>query len=170
MTGTSVGIGQHSETLIYALIAFDLALLLAFIIFGIRLYHLQTKWGGIFGQAEGKKIEVLLLDHLREQMKTTQTLSSLGDRLDKLETAKRTSRRHTGMVRYDAFPDVGGSQSFAMALLDDEGSGVVMTSHIGRQDCRVYCKAIERGKSGLSLSQEELKAIQQARAGSEKAG
>lgn len=149
--------------LIYGLGALDLVLLLAIIIFGIRLYQLQTKWGGLFSQSEGKKIEVLLMDHLREQLKTSQALSSANDRLKKLESAKQVSKRHTAVVRYDAFDDVGGSQSFAMALLDDEGSGVVITSHIGRQDCRVYCKAISQFKSDLSLSEEERKAIDQVR-------
>jgi hypothetical protein len=77
----------------------------------------------------------------------------------------RGSVQHVGMVRYDAFEDVGGRLSFSCALLDDRGDGVVMTSINGRQDTRVYAKPISGGRSSHNLSEEEDAAIQQALAG-----
>jgi hypothetical protein len=73
--------------------------------------------------------------------------------------------RHVGLLRYDAFEDVGGRLSFSCALLDDHGSGVVVTSINGRQDTRVYAKPIAEGKSQYNLSVEEEEAIRQALAG-----
>ncbi len=70
--------------------------------------------------------------------------------------------RHVGLIRYDAFEDVGGRLSFSCALLDDHGNGVVVTSINGRQDTRVYAKPITAGKSGYNLSIEEDEAIRQA--------
>lgn len=70
--------------------------------------------------------------------------------------------RHVGLVRYDAFEDVGGRLSFSCAMLDDHGSGVVMTSINGRQDTRVYAKPIAEGHSTYNLSIEEEEAIRQA--------
>jgi hypothetical protein len=72
--------------------------------------------------------------------------------------------RHVGLVRYDAFEDVGGRLSFSCALLDDRGSGVVVTSINGRQDTRVYAKPVVSAKSGYNLSVEEEEAIRQAMA------
>jgi hypothetical protein len=72
--------------------------------------------------------------------------------------------QHVGMVRYDAFEDVGGRLSFSCALLDDRGDGVVITSINGRQDTRVYAKPISGGRSSHNLSEEEVAAIQQANA------
>jgi hypothetical protein len=77
--------------------------------------------------------------------------------------------QHVGMVRYDAFDDVGGRLSFSCALLDDRGDGVVITSINGRQDTRVYSKPISAGQSSHNLSEEEVAAIQQANAGPRKA-
>jgi uncharacterized protein DUF4446 len=57
---------------------------------------------------------------------------------------------------------VGGRLSFSCALLDDRGSGVVMTSINGRQDTRVYAKPIAEGRSSYNLSSEEEDAIQKA--------
>jgi hypothetical protein len=70
--------------------------------------------------------------------------------------------RRVGLIRYDAFEDVGGRLSFSCALLDDHGNGVVVTSINGRQDTRVYAKPITAGKSGYNLSIEEDEAIRQA--------
>jgi hypothetical protein len=73
--------------------------------------------------------------------------------------------RRVGLVRYDAFEDVGGRLSFSCALLDEHGNGVVMTSINGRQDTRVYAKPIVGGTSRYNLSIEEEEAIRQAVAG-----
>ena len=73
--------------------------------------------------------------------------------------------RHVGLVRYDAFEDVGGRLSFSCALLDDRGNGVVVTSINGRQDTRVYAKPVNDAKSAYNLSVEEEEAIRQALAG-----
>jgi Protein of unknown function (DUF4446) len=75
------------------------------------------------------------------------------------------SVRRVGLVRYDAFEDVGGRLSFSCAMLDDHGSGVVVTSINGRQDTRVYAKPIVDGRSQYNLSVEEEEAIRQALAG-----
>jgi hypothetical protein len=69
---------------------------------------------------------------------------------------------HVGLVRYDAFEDVGGRLSFSCALLDGLGNGVVVTSINGRQDTRVYAKPITEGRSQYNLSIEEEEAIRQA--------
>jgi hypothetical protein len=70
--------------------------------------------------------------------------------------------RRVGLVRYDAFEDVGGRLSFSCALLDARGNGVVVTSINGRQDTRVYAKPIVEGRSHYNLSIEEEEAIRQA--------
>lgn len=66
------------------------------------------------------------------------------------------------LLRYDAFEDVGGRLSFSCAMLDDHGTGVVLTSINGRQETRVYAKPIAEGTSSYNLSVEESEAIRQA--------
>ncbi len=97
-------------------------------------------------------------------------------KIDRLEQAVRTlnktdkrqqvlidgSVQNVGLLRYDAFEDVGGRLSFSCAMLDDEGSGVVLTSINGRQETRVYAKPIAEGRSSYNLSSEEEEAIRQA--------
>jgi hypothetical protein len=71
--------------------------------------------------------------------------------------------RHLAVVRYDAFGDMGGHLSWSMALLDDGGNGVVLTSIHGRSDARTYAKNILAGSCEQALSPEEEEAVKLAR-------
>lgn len=73
------------------------------------------------------------------------------------------SLRHLSVVRYDAFSDTGGHLSWSVAVLDDSGSGMVLTSIHGRQDTRSYAKAVTDWLSEQQLSPEEEEAIRHAR-------
>ena len=77
----------------------------------------------------------------------------------------RGAVQRIGLVRYDAFEDVGGRLSFSCAMLNDEGDGVVVTSINGRQDTRVYAKPVHRAESMHNLSEEEAAAIREAMVG-----
>jgi hypothetical protein len=77
----------------------------------------------------------------------------------------RDALRHLAVVRYDAFADMGGHLSWSVALLDDGGDGVVLTSIHGRSDARTYAKSISGWTCEQQLSPEELEAIERARPG-----
>jgi hypothetical protein len=79
------------------------------------------------------------------------------------------SVRRVGLLRYDAFEDVGGRLSFSCALLDEHGNGVVLTSINGRQETRVYAKPVTGGASSHNLSMEEEEAIRRALGGAQAA-
>ena len=71
--------------------------------------------------------------------------------------------RHLAVVRFDAFGDAGGHLSWCLALLDDNGDGVVLTSIHGRTEARSYAKSISAWKSSQLMSPEETEAVQQAK-------
>lgn len=80
-----------------------------------------------------------------------------------LKAENAQAMRHVAVVRYDAFTDTGGQLSWTMALLDDSGSGVVLTSIQGRNDSRSYAKNVADWSSETQLSPEEEDAISHAR-------
>jgi Protein of unknown function (DUF4446) len=106
-------------------------------------------------------------------------LQGQGEQIQRLERAIRAlhatdkkqkieiegSVRNVALLRYDAFEDVGGRLSFSCALLDDAGTGVVLTSINGRQETRVYAKQVMQGTSTHNLSLEEEEAIRRAMGG-----
>ena len=80
-----------------------------------------------------------------------------------LRAEGRDALRHLAVVRYDAFGDMGGHLSWSLALLDEGGHGVVLTSIAGRSEARTYAKSISAWTSEQQLSPEEDEAIASAR-------
>jgi hypothetical protein len=80
-----------------------------------------------------------------------------------LTAESRRTFRHLAVVRYDAFGDMGGRLSWSLALLDDSGDGVVLTSIHGRSEARTYAKSVSGWASDAQLSPEEDEAIASAR-------
>jgi len=103
-------------------------------------------------------------------------LNKLGDRLNLLEQkcsglekASQTLEdrlsyaiQHLGVVRYNAFFDMGSDLRFSIALLDQKGDGVVVTSIYGREESRTFAKPIKNGNSTYLLTEEEKEAIAKA--------
>jgi hypothetical protein len=71
--------------------------------------------------------------------------------------------RHLGLVRYDAFNDVGGRLSWSLALVDDGGNGVVLTAIHGRSEARSYAKSIAGWSCDQPMSPEEQDAVKSAK-------
>lgn len=67
-----------------------------------------------------------------------------------------------GVEKYDAFDDVGGKLSFALALLDRDNSGLILNAVHSRDNCFLYLKEIVKGESYVMLSQEEVEALRKA--------
>jgi hypothetical protein len=80
-----------------------------------------------------------------------------------LKAENADALRHLSVVRYDAFGDVGGHLSWSLALLDDAGHGVVLTSIHGRSEARTYAKSVAGWTCEQQLSPEEVEAIEHAR-------
>ena len=128
----------------------------------LQLKSVKSRWRELLEGRRGEDIERLLYDHLRERIELQEQTHRLNQRVADLESKMQRTKRFVGVVRYDAFEDVGGSQSFALAVYDDLGNGAIINSLVGRTDCRVYCKPLVGGKSDRSLSKEELQAMDRA--------
>lgn len=128
----------------------------------LQIKKMRTRWAELLKGSDGRSIETLLHDHLKERMKQEEVQISTQETLKVLERKMETSKRYVGVIRYDAFPDVSGQQSFSMAIYDEKGDGAVMTCQYGREDCRVYSKVLEGGKSDRTLTIEEQQAIEAA--------
>lgn len=71
--------------------------------------------------------------------------------------------QRVGIVRYNAFDDVGSDLSFALAILDNEYNGFVLNAIYARNSNNIYAKPIENGTSKYTLSEEEIKAVSRAK-------
>jgi hypothetical protein len=98
----------------------------------------------------------------RQQPASPLSSAEVTEQIEALQVAASSSLRHLAVVRYDAFGDMGGAQSFSVALLDADGNGLLLTSINARSETRTYCKAVRRGASEQTLSPEEREALDEA--------
>jgi len=91
------------------------------------------------------------------------SVQRLSKGLEELKKESKFSIKKVGIVRFNPFKDVGGNQSFSVALLNEEDTGIVITSLYCREESKVYGKPIKEGKSEHQLSKEEEEAIKKAK-------
>jgi hypothetical protein len=90
-------------------------------------------------------------------------VEGLRSEVQALRVEAAQAMRHLAVVRYDAFGDMGGHLSWSLALLDDSGDGVVLTSIHGRSEARTYAKNVTGWSCEQQLSPEEEEAVKFAR-------
>ncbi|MCS7064997.1 MAG: DUF4446 family protein [Fimbriimonadales bacterium] len=128
----------------------------------LRWRTLQKRWRELMTGSEGNSLERLLYETLRRVSLMDETLKVHGNHLQQLQSQTDRCIQQVGLLRYDAFPDSGGQQSFAIALLNRHGDGIVLSGIHSRQEMRVYAKPIHQLRSAIGLSEEERLAIQEA--------
>ncbi len=148
--------------------------LVALVAIGLSLLALVFAIAGSGGRRRTKQpsgpipmddaLRAVLEGHAAQIQRLEQAARVLNGTDKKQQVQIEGSVRHISLLRYDAFEDVGGRLSFSCAMLDDHGTGVVLTSINGRQETRVYAKPIAEGNSTYNLSVEESEAIRQAMA------
>jgi len=138
------------------------AALVTVLVITSRLRRLERRYERLLGSEGSGDAQTLLLDYIDRTGRLASDLERTQYQLDRLETASISHVQHVGVVRYDAFDDVGGALSFSVALLDGAKNGAVITGMAGRYETRIYAKAVTAGRSPYVLSSEEMQAISRA--------
>lgn len=126
------------------------------LIFVLPFFYKLSKQGG---DPDLKKILERLL---KEEADKNKTISELSSYISKIEKEGALHIQKIGVVRYNPFSETGGDHSFSLALLDGREEGFIITGLHTRERTRIYLKPISRGKSELTLSIEEKKAMEKA--------
>lgn len=123
---------------------------------------LRGRLRGILDGKDSGSLDEVLDSNLRQLVTLGERVGALSALQKELEAANRRSVQRIGIVRFNPFADAGGDQSFAIALLDTLGTGIVLSSLNGRAETRVFGKQVSGGRSRHQLSDEEVEAIAKA--------
>ncbi|MDQ4075182.1 MAG: DUF4446 family protein [Chloroflexota bacterium] len=152
----------YTVELMLFLTAVVILLLLWLIVLQRRISMLQHHRGKPTSNGASMELE----SWLEEQRASLTDLAELVLTLEaQVQTMQERVNHHVGrvgVVRFNPFNDTGGVQSFAVAWLDEEANGVVLSSLYSRSGMRIYAKPLERGESTYALSEEEEEAIRRA--------
>lgn len=144
-----------------AVVALVLALLamVGVVIMLARQQRLLGQYQHLMTGTSGGNLESVLNEHIAQVRATADRVESVDQLARRLEKAAYFSLQHLGVVRYNPFSGTGGDQSFAIALVDGHGNGVVLSSLHARDLTRVYAKPLQKWESTYSLTDEEKQAI-----------
>jgi len=115
----------------------------------------------------GKKgnLEKILKSFFKQERLDKKALGDLQTKISALEKSNNFCFKKAGLVKFNPFADLGGDQSFCLALLTGNDEGLVITSLHGRSTTRVYTKLVTRDSKEKRFSKEELRAIKKAKGG-----
>lgn len=159
MTDVINFIDQNQETVIIL----TGVVLFVFFIWNVYLnYNLsrvKKRTRSFFASSEAKDLEEIIYKQIKKTNEVDGEIKKLIEDNGKIRENMAKCVQKVGVVRFNPFGDVGGNQSFAIALLDKYLSGVIILSLYSRDDVKVYSKQVIEGKSEYALSKEEEEAI-----------
>jgi len=127
-----------------------------------QVAQMKKKLKVFFQGSKASDLEGVLSREIQELKKTEKDIKDIFKSLRTLNKISEQSIQKVGLVRFNPFKEIGGDQSFAIALLDYKNSGVVISSLYSREGSRIYSKPVKQGRSEYPLSKEEEKALKQA--------
>jgi hypothetical protein len=140
-------------------------LLLVTVLLTVRLARLRRAYASALDPSRREDLFQAVQRQAGELASLREDVGVVHGNTEHLRELIRGTVSRVGMVRYDAFPDMGGALSFSAALLDERGDGLVISAINGRSETRCYAKTVHDGRSEHNLSEEEVAAIAAARDG-----
>ena len=128
----------------------------------LKYDRLKNSYASFMRGKDGKNLEESILTKFSELDGIAKIIKQ--NRADVKEMYRRTEHciQKCGIVKYDAFNEMGGKLSFALALLDSDNTGWIMNAMHSREGCYTYVKEILKGESYVELSEEEAQALDRA--------
>ena len=151
------------NTILYSMIAAMALLFLLIIILFIRQSSLHKKYRSFMKGRGGKSIEELLKARIDDIDNLKENDSIINKDMRYLRKSVENSYQKCGIVKYDAFKEMGGKLSFSLALLNDQNSGFIFNSIHSREGTYTYIKEIIKGESYVALGDEEAEALEIAK-------
>ena len=139
------------------------ALLTTTIILLVRVGSLTKKYKAFMKGSDGHTLESTILSRFKEIDVLKEESKYTSEKLSIACETLITAYQKIGIVKYDAFKEMGGKLSFSLCLLDDENNGFILTSMHTREGCYTYVKEIIKGESFVVLAAEERRALEEAK-------
>lgn len=158
-----IGLGNIDPAYIFAIL---LVLLVGVLVYAIltanKLKQLSRKYDNFMRGKDAETLEDVIIKRFEqvdtlivENEKKTKEIAEIFDNL-------KTTVQKCGIVKYDAFHEMGGKLSFALVMLDKNNTGHVINAMHSREGCYIYIKEIIKGESYIPLGDEEKKALDKA--------
>lgn len=161
-SGMLSALGIDPGIILIFLFLLIIVLFVLYVNVAMKYNRLKSSYNTFMKGKDGKTLE----DSFRERFAELDAILKITkqNRLDIREMNKHTEKYYQkmGIVKYDAFNEMGGKLSFAIAMLDGNNSGWIINAMHSREGCYTYIKEILKGESFVELSEEEVEALDKA--------
>ena len=154
--------GIRLEIVIIILFILIVILAIGLIVTFNRLQFITRKYYTLTSGKQAKDLEHIMLTRFKEMDKVKARMKRFSKDHMKFKGHLDSCFYKLGLVKYDAFDNMAGELSFSLALLNQDNSGIVLSSMHSKEGCFCYAKEIIKGESYIALSKEEKEAIQKA--------
>lgn len=156
-------LGIDSDYIIIGLLVVVIIMFIIMIINMVQLSQLKKKYQIFMSGKDAKSLEKTLIERLNQIDNLLEANNSNEKNIRILFDKMKFTFQKVGLVKYDAFNEMGGKLSFSLALLNEKNDGFVMNAVHSREGCYTYIKEIIDGNSIIILSPEEEEALEMAK-------
>lgn len=155
-------IGIDPGIILIIVVLFLIIVLLYMIKLSMKMTRFLNKYKVFMRGKDGVSLEKAFIRSFNELDALTESSKNHMEEIRKLKEVQNVTLNKAAIVKYDAFKEMGGKLSFALAMLDKENNGFVMNAIHSREGCYTYIKEIVKGESYIVLGEEEKEALRQA--------
>ena len=158
-------LGISTDYVIIGLAALVLLMMILLIVFIVQMSKLKKRYKIFMQGSNAKSLEDTLIYRLEQVDELIEANASNERNIDAIIKNMKGCFQKIGLVKYDAFNEMGGKLSFSLCLLNEKNSGFVINAMHSREGCYTYVKEIIDGNSIIQLADEEEQALEQALGG-----
>lgn len=156
-------IGLSTDVIVLVCIGLILILMILFIVVMSKTNTLRKRYESFMEGSEGKSLEQAFKQKFQNMDFINDKLREVDHRLSAIDTNLLKTYQKVGIVKYDAFKEIGGTLSFVLTLLTKENDGFILNSmHSNAEGCYTYIKEVKHGEVFVALSDEESQSLEQA--------
>ncbi len=156
-------IDEYNVYILIGMLITFLILLIIVITLVVNQKKLKKKYNKFMEGASGRSLEEEIIKNFAQISSLKEDINKINNNIDNIDENFLSVFQKIGVVKYDAFKEMGGRLSFTLALLDKKNNGFIINSvHGSRDGCYTYLKEIINGESFLELSNEEKEALDMA--------
>ena len=155
-------LGVDPGILVIALFVLVVVLFILVINANMKYNRLKSSYNSFMRGKDGKTLEDSIFERFEELDDLTDLTMKNRQAIRKINEEMMSNFQKVGIIKYDAFNEMGGKLSFAIALLDGNNSGYIINSMHSREGCYNYVKEIVKGESYIELSEEEAESLDRA--------
>lgn len=144
------------------LFLFQILLFILLISVNMKYNRLKVSYSSFMKGKDGKNLEESILARFSELDELTTLTKDNKHDINNIYKKMNSHYQKIGIVKYDAFHEMGGNLSFALTMLDEEDNGWILNAMHSREGCYTYIKEIVKGQSYIELAEEESESLERA--------